>query len=263
MISLDHFCDLAEIHKITLKVDQAALLIYFNAKATGESSVTIKQINTLFDKVGLPPANAYRLKQFLAASRAINRGESKGTYRLSRLRFLELQERYGAFFSTATPPVSEAANIGSTPFLTKTEVESARKMAELYLVIHCYENSARKLIDAILTQKLGPHWFELAVTKPSMKDQVKTRREKEQKNKWITPRGDSPLFYLDWGDLLYLLKKYEADFARLIPDFKFVESRFEEMERLRNIVAHHGSLPSDDDFQHVILSFKQWCKQVT
>jgi hypothetical protein len=37
---------------------------------------------------------------------------------------------------------------------------------------------------------------------------------------------------------------------------------FAELERFRNIVAHNGALPSDDDFQHVELSFKQWCKQV-
>jgi hypothetical protein len=70
------------------------------------------------------------------------------------------------------------------------------------------------------------------------------------------------MFYVDWGDLLTLIRKYEAEFKQLIPDYTFVASRFEEMERLRNIVAHNGTLPSDDDFQHVIISFKQWCKQL-
>lgn len=262
MITLDHFCDLSEIHKQSLKVDQAALLIYFNCKTTGEPCIAIRDMNTLFDKAGLPKANPSRFKRALTASKKVNRGERYGTYRLARLTFLELQERYGEMFATAEPTVSERANLASTPFLTKADVDAARRMAELYLIIHCYENSARKLVDGVLTSKLGPHWFDIAVTKGSVREQVKTRREKEQRNKWITPRGSSPLFYLDWSDLLYILKKYEQDFERLIPEYKFVEARFEEMERFRNIVAHNGALPSDDDFTHVLLSFKQWCKQV-
>ena len=46
-------------------------------------------------------------------------------------------------------------------------------------------------------------------------------------------------------------------------EIKFVELRFEELERVRNITAHNGFLPNSEDFQRVILSFKDWCRQTT
>lgn len=262
MITLDHFCDLAEIHKQRLKLGQVALLLFFNAKTTSNHSLSAAEINKLLHRAGLPKLNSSRFRRDVRNSRQINKGDAKGTVRLARVTFLELESKFGELFKSNQPSVSERAEIGNTPFLTRTEIEAAREMAELYLIIHCLENSARKMIDAVLTNKLGPHWFEKAVTKREILDRVKGRREKEQRNKWITPRGSSELFYLDWSDLLHLLKKYEVDFKKLLPDFDFVETRFHEVERFRNIVAHNGALPSDDDFQAVVLYFKQWCKQV-
>ena len=61
---------------------------------------------------------------------------------------------------------------------------------------------------------------------------------------------------------------YENERNRLVltvfaKDIKFVELRFEELERVRNITAHNGFLPNSEDFQRVILSFKDWCRQTT
>lgn len=43
---------------------------------------------------------------------------------------------------------------------------------------------------------------------------------------------------------------------------KFVESRFEDLEKVRNIVAHNGVVPSEDDFQRVNIAFRDWCRKV-
>ncbi|AHG91307.1 Abi family protein [Gemmatirosa kalamazoonensis] len=134
-------------------------------------------------------------------------------------------------------------------------------MAELYIILHCYENSARRLIETVLSTSLGATWWEKAAN-TGMKAKYQDRRQKEQRQKWITPRGGSPLYYIDWGDLVALIRKHENEFLPFISDIKFVELRLEELERLRNIVAHHGVLPAEDDFQRVILSFRDWCRQV-
>lgn len=35
-------------------------------------------------------------------------------------------------------------------------------MAQLYIGLHCYENSARKLVGLVLHRKLGDNWWEIA-----------------------------------------------------------------------------------------------------
>ena len=96
-----------------------------------------------------------------------------------------------------------------------------------------------------------------------MKNLVKGRKEKEKKERWLSPRGEtSPLYYLEWGDLVKLIRKEQNLFLPRVSSLRFVENRFEELESLRNIVAHNGVLPSDDDFQRVVLSFRDWCKQL-
>ncbi len=128
--------------------------------------------------------------------------------------------------------------------------------------MHCYENSARTLVEQVLQKKLGDNWWEIAAN-AAQKGKVKARKEAEGKHCWLTPRGNKPLYYIDWGDLLSLIRKYEEDFLPYIKDIKFVELRFEELERVRNITAHNGFLPNNEDFQRVILPFKDWCRQTT
>ena len=40
-------------------------------------------------------------------------------------------------------------------------------------------------------------------------------------------------------------------------------AKSKNVERVRNITAHNGFLPNSEDFQRVILSFKDWCRQTT
>ena len=96
-----------------------------------------------------------------------------------------------------------------------------------------------------------------------MKRDVNALREKEQKRRWLSPRGNiSPLYYLEWGELVKLIRKEENLFLPYIGSLRFVENRFEELESLRHIIAHNGMLPSDDDFQRAIVFFRDWCRQI-
>jgi hypothetical protein len=45
-------------------------------------------------------------------------------------------------------------------------------------------------------------------------------------------------------------------FLSYIGDIHFIDNRFAQLEDLRNIVAHHGILPSEDDFQRVFISYR-------
>jgi glutamine phosphoribosylpyrophosphate amidotransferase len=88
------------------------------------------------------------------------------------------------------------------------------------------------------------------------------RKSKEAKNKWMTSRGADELNYLDWGDLVKLIRKYPKEFEASIGNTKFAELKLEELENLRNTIAHNGMLP-DEEIARIELYFKDWCKQVS
>lgn len=156
----------------------------------------------------------------------------------------------------------DLAQVTQTPFLSPNDISDAHKMSELYVVLHCYENSVRRLIEKVFVDEYGEDWWN-QVASNSMKRFVEGRKETEKKKRWLSPRGTtSPLYYLEWGDLVKLIRKKQNLFLSQIGSLRFVENRFEDLESLRNIVAHNGILPSGDDFQRVIISFRDWCRQV-
>ncbi len=163
---------------------------------------------------------------------------------------------------TNQPSRPDLAEVEKVPFLSQSDILNARKMSELYIILHCYENSVRRLVENVFENECGENWWE-QVANTRMKKLVEDRKEKEKKNRWLSPRGEtSPLYYLGWGDLVKLIRKKENLFLSYIGTLRFVENRFEELESLRNIVAHNGVLPSDDDFHRVSIAFRDWCRQI-
>lgn len=152
-------------------------------------------------------------------------------------------------------------DLSATPFLTASHITNAEEMAELYKLLYCFENSVRNFIEMILKEKYGDMWWEKGATDATIRV-YNERKSVESKNKWLSPRGSSPLYYLSWGDLVKIIRKNYALFTPHVGEIRFVESRFEDLEKLRNIVAHNGYLSSEEDFQRIILSIKDWQKQM-
>jgi hypothetical protein len=244
------------------KATQAIGFLWFHLRSNNASEADLGAISALFERASLPKPNPTRLREAFASSRDVHRGSKKGAYKLSRSAFDRLESEHGHIFA-AEPEVEVVvkADVRSTPFLTPAEVDDAFKMAQLYVVLHCYENSVRRLIERVLSAKLGATWWDAAASS-GMRTKYTNRKMAEARNKWLSPRGGSPLYYVDWGDLVTLIRKYETAFTPQIHDIKFVELRLEELERVRNIVAHHGSLSAEEDFQRVIISFRDWTLQV-
>ena len=258
----ENFCDLINVHSLP-KLDAAIAFIWFNNKVMPDVEIDVKKINDYFIKASLPKYNTTYLREGLKKTRSVTKGSKNDTYKLARTAQMEFDKEYQVLFEVEEISISESVNLKLTPYLNSTDIEAARKMAELYVIIHCYENSARRLIEDILAKKFGVNWWDKAAS-AGMVTKFNERKSKEAKNKWLSSRGSSsPLYYLDWADLVTLIRKYAHDFTHKIHDLKFVELRLEELEKTRNIVAHNGILPSDDDFQRVLLSFKDWCKQLS
>lgn len=149
-----------------------------------------------------------------------------------------------------------------TPLLSGDDYANAIMMARLYMIFHCYENSVRRLVANVLSKELGENWWDEAAS-DDMKRNVESTKRSEQRRRWLSSRGEaSPLYYLTWSDLEKLITKYSDKFTPYIGELRFIQSRFGDLASLRNIVAHNGTLPSEDDFQRAELSFRDWKRQV-
>jgi hypothetical protein len=137
---------------------------------------------------------------------------------------------------------------------------SAMKALPAYLAFYVFENSAREVVSERLAEKLGPEWWDIAATQP-VKRGVAGRQTSEGKNRWHMRRGASEIYYTDFGDLASLIQNNWEHFEDLFPDINWVVSRFDELEKSRNIVAHNNLL-EPHEVGRVTLYLRDWVRQV-
>jgi len=258
-IQFDYFCKVSKIAFQEKKIDTVILIIWYHQKTSNEMAISKTEINNFLKQAHLPEYNRTRLSEHLKIDKRITKGEN-GNYKLSRSTLESLDEKFNYLFEDETK-VNLQISLNKTPFLESIDIENAHKMAEFYLITFCFENSARRFVAKIFSEAYGEDWWNI-IKNADFKKKVEERMLREQKSKWICQRGSSPLFYLDWSDLLKIIRKYENLFTPLIIDLKFIELRFEELERVRNIIAHNGIIADKNDIDRLILYFQDWCKQL-
>ncbi len=258
---------LNQIDTIAFKqVDYAKLFIWFLTDIQGKPDCLMSDIVRCFRDVSLSIPNQTRLRTTLRKSKDVTVGHSYKSFKLHRDALIKYRTSYASILSKSPSPtpeeiIRERLDVSNTPSLTTNDIENAYKMGQVYVALHCLENSVRNLIRQVLKNKLGNNWWDKAANS-EMKHFVENRRKTEEKRKWLKPRGADELIYLDWGHLVTLIRKFPKEFESFIGNTKFVELRLEELENLRNIIAHNGLLP-DDEITRIGLYFKDWCKQVS
>lgn len=136
----------------------------------------------------------------------------------------------------------------------------AKAMQRSFRTLFVLENVVRSLIDERLKDKYGSNWFDSKATTP-MKSKLADRKAKEEKNQWHTGRNKEPLFYLDFGDLAKLIVNNWAEFEDLLPTQSWVQSRLDEAERSRNVIAHTNVLSSEES-SRLEMYLRDWIKQI-
>lgn len=260
MDNFQDFCTKAKITNIS-KFNAAICFVWFHQRLMDKEEIDISTLNSYFVKAHLPAYNNTRLKDALTGSKSITRGVKQGTFKLNRKALDALNEKFSSFLEKPPITIHEKAKLSETPFLEAVDISNAHTMGQLYIIVHCYENSVRKFIEKVLSENIGLTWWD-TVSNKDLSDKYNSRAGKEKKEKWVSSRGASPLYYLDWSDLVKIIRKEEKYFMPFVNDIKWVELRFEELERIRNIVAHNGVIPDSDEFDRIVLYFKDWCKQI-
>lgn len=246
------------------QVDYTKLFIWFLTDIQGNDDCLMSDIVLCFRDASLSIPNQTILRRNLRRLKDVTVGNRYKSFRLHRRALIRYRSEYANLLPPSQSPeeiIRERLNVSSTPSLKLTDIENAYKMGQVYVAIHCLENSVRNLIRTVLKDKLGEQWWDKAASS-RMKQKFISLKNREAKNKWLTSRGADELNYIDWGDLVTLIRKYQDYFASYIGDINFVVLRLGELENLRNVIAHNGLLP-DEEITRIELYFKDWCKQVS
>lgn len=148
----------------------------------------------------------------------------------------------------------------SLDILDQQFVESARRMATVYTAIAAFENSVRDLVRKVMLEAKGADWWDTSVSN-GIRAKAKKRQEEEAKHRFHTQRGDDPVSFIDFGDLLNIMRASEALFAPFWPSPEWARGIFDAVERSRNVIMHSGTLDLED-IERVGLNLRDWVRQV-
>jgi Swt1-like HEPN len=140
-------------------------------------------------------------------------------------------------------------------------VESATKMAAVYVAIASFENTVRDFISTRMLEVKGANWWDDPGVSTDVKKRAENRQKEEKLNRWHQSRGLSPLYFTELGDLPNIIHGHWVHFEALLPSIEWVRPIFKNLERSRNVIMHSGQL-SMDDIERVGVSIRDWIRQV-
>lgn len=178
----------------------------------------------------------------LLARHAVQDMREQGVLRMPASTAAELREH--DFYA----PVPEAIRTGSSA------------MQRNYQMLFVFENLLRDFISQRFTEIDGEEWFDSRTTS-SMRQRVTDRKDKEQRNQWHIGRNEHPIFYLDFGDLGLLIINHWTVFKDFFDTQAWVQSRIQEAERTRNVIAHTNVLAAEES-ERLELYLRDWMRQV-
>lgn len=166
--------------------------------------------------------------------------------------------------ATLTSDLDEIQNSSlnqTIQFLPNDIKEKGKEMSEVYVYLYCVENSLRLFIDRVLTDKVGSDYITKILVPSPVKKSIQVRKEAEQKNQWISIRGNSELFYLDFKELSILIVNNWDFFKEYFPDQQWLNVKIDELGSCRNLIAHNSYVNSLE--RDVIrLNYNQILKQI-
>lgn len=136
----------------------------------------------------------------------------------------------------------------------------ALRMSRLYASLYCFENSIRELIKERLESNFGSNWWTDGVPK-KIRDRAEDRMVKAETNTWLEIQNSDVLSFADFGNLTDIIVDKWETFSDLIPSQHWLKQRLDEIEQVRNFLAHNRYL-EDAEFQRIEMYTEDWRKQV-
>lgn len=140
--------------------------------------------------------------------------------------------------------------------LFETDIlQSAKQMADFYILYYSLENTIRRLISGRLQEQHGVNWWELRVpagVKASVAD-----KQKKEKDTPMSIRSDDPLTYTNFGELIDILNSNWTDFSDTLRSQKAAQQILSQFNLVRNVIAHSVELNGDEILRFQLL-VKDW-----
>lgn len=148
------------------------------------------------------------------------------------------------------------------PLMDEGLVIKSRKMAIVYTAICAFENSVREFIEKKLLEEKGERWWDNCVSN-NIKTKAENRKKSEQGVRWLSPRGDSAIYFTDFGDLIAIMAKPENwnYFEVHIGNIDWAKHIIGTLEKSRNIIMHSGEL-APTDIERIGMCIRDWIRQV-
>lgn len=153
--------------------------------------------------------------------------------------------------------IEEKDELVDTDLFELEILQKAKKMADFYVLYFSLENSVRKLITDVLSEKHGVEWWEKTVPN-GVKENVK-RLQREERETPMSIRSDDNLAYTNFGELIDVFCHNWSDFAEILRSQKAVRDTLSQFNNIRNVVAHSCEL-NDDEILRFKLLIKDWLR---
>ncbi len=163
-------------------------------------------------------------------------------------------------YSTSEVLAQEYINCLSLELLDDECVSNAKEMATVYTAIAAFENMVRQFVVKILLEHKGENWWEECVSEKIRKF-AESRKHEEEKIKWHTPRGDSMINYIEFGDLISIMQQNFDLFEVHIISIDWARQIIQTLERSRNVIMHSGQL-GKKDIERIGTNIRDWVSQV-
>lgn len=132
---------------------------------------------------------------------------------------------------------------------------SALQMARLYALLFCFENEIRDFIRETLLEKEGSDWIDKLSVK--IKESANSRKETALKDSWLEGEKIDLFGFIDFGHLAQIIVDKWEHFKDIIPSQHWLKQRMDELEKVRNFIAHNRMLlPSE--FQRTYMYIADW-----
>ncbi|GAB7058166.1 MULTISPECIES: Swt1 family HEPN domain-containing protein [unclassified Paenibacillus] len=131
--------------------------------------------------------------------------------------------------------------------------EKGYRMSEVYTYLYAVENSIRLFIEEVCKKQYGSDYFEKISIPSATQKTLDQRIADATSKKWLSVRGDSKLFYLDFKDLATIINNNWDIFKDYFPSQDFIIPKIKEMADCRNLIAHNSLI--DETERNVIKTY--------
>jgi hypothetical protein len=153
--------------------------------------------------------------------------------------------------------MADALSIG---LLDQELVSAARHMSIVYTAIAAFENSVRILVVSTMLEGKGEKWWSECASE-KLKKKAQGRQEEDERHKFHSQRGNSPINYTDLSDLLNIINANWELFEPFLPSPEWARNIFDTIERSRNVIMHSGTL-GREDVARIGIHIRDWVSQV-